>query len=368
MPSEGARRTRPVEGGRIIRDVAALDGLAEAWDALAAPALSPMQQYAWARACAATFTGRRELHVVAVDESAGFAVAPLVRRRDGLGRVEFLGALELGEPADVIAADDASLALLAEALVRSGHPLLLKRIPAESPLVPALVRAYRGRGLVVHRRLAGFPWIALDASWTCPEERLNAGRRSDLRRARRIADGIGPVHVEVLSPSPADLGRLLREAFAVEAAGWKGRAGTALACDLVRQTFFRRYADAACRRGMLRIGFLRIGSTAVAMHLGVEWGGRFWLLKIGYDEGFSRCSPGSLLMAEMVRRAAGRGLTSYELLGVPEPWTRMWTRLERPCVSLRAYPATGTGAAALAIDLATVGWRRRLTHRTHGAA
>lgn len=356
------------DSGRIIRDVAALDGLAEAWDALAAPALSPMQQYAWARACAATFTGRRELHVVAVNESAGFAVAPLVRRRGVPGRVEFLGALELDEPADVIAADDASLALLAETLVRSGHPLLLKRIPAESPLVPALVRAYRGRGLVIHRRLGGFPWISLDESWTRPEERLNAGRRSDLRRARRIAEGIGPVHVEVLSPAPTDLGRLLREVFAVEAAGWKGRVGTALACDPVRQAFFRRYADAACRRGMLRIGFLRIGETPVAMQLGVEWGGRFWLLKIGYDEGFARCSPGSLLMVEMVRRAAGRGLASYELLGVSEQWTRMWTRAERPCVSLRAYPANGTGAAALAIDLATVGWWRRLSRRTRGAA
>ena len=119
---------------------------------------------------------------------------------------------------------------------------------------------------------------------------------------------------------------------------------------------------------MLRIGLLRIGDTPVAMQLGVEWGGRFWLLKIGYDEAFSRCSPGSLLMVEMVRRAAGRGLTSYELLGVSEQWTRMWTRRERPCVSLRAYPATCTGAAALATDLATVGWRRRPGRRVRGAA
>ena len=188
----------PSDSGRIIRDVAALDGLAEAWDALAAPALSPMQQYSWARACAATFTGRRELHVVAVNESAGFAVAPLVRRRGVLGRVEFLGALELDEPADVIAADDASLALLAETLVRSGHPLLLKRIPAESPLVPALVRAYRGRGLVIHRRLAGLsvdlPRRGLDAPGGAPQCRSPVGspacptdRGGDRAGARRSA-------------------------------------------------------------------------------------------------------------------------------------------------------------------------------------
>jgi CelD/BcsL family acetyltransferase involved in cellulose biosynthesis len=349
---------RPGETGRIITDVADLDALAEAWDALAAPAVSPMQQYAWARACAATLTGRRELHVVAVNETAGLAVAPLVRCRDGLGRMEFLGALELDEPADVLAADDVALARLADTLVRSGQPLLLKRIPAESPLVPALLSAYHGRGLVMKRRLCGFPWIPLDQDWVRPEGRLNPGRRSDLRRARRIAEAIGPVHFEVRAPSPGDLSPVLREAFAVEAASWKGRAGSALACDPVRQAFFRRYADAACRRGILRVGFLRIGTTPVAMQLGVEWGGRFWLLKIGFDEAFSRCSPGTLLMAEMVARAAAQGLSSFELLGVSEPWTRMWTNLERPCVSLRAYPANRTGAVALATDLARAGFSR----------
>src|SRR5262245_40200622 len=357
-----AMRPEPFRGvgpgqTRVIRDVSALDGLAEAWDAIAAPAVSPMQQYAWARACAATFTGRRDLHVVAVCESVGLAVAPLIRRRDRFARVEFLGALELDEPSDVLASDEASLARLAEVLVRSRHPLLLKRIPAESPLVPALLRAYSGRGLVIRRRLSGFPWIPLDAGWSRPEDRLNTGRQSDLRRAQRIAEDLGAVRVEVFSPEPEDLAALLAEAFEVEAAGWKGRQGSALACDPTRQAFFRRYAAAACRRGILRLGFLRIGGRTAAMQLGVEWGGRFWLLKIGFDEAFARCSPGTLLMLEMVRRAAQRGLHAYELLGVSEPWTRMWTNLEHPCVSLRAYAGPGSGAPVVAADLPLGGWR-----------
>jgi hypothetical protein len=32
------------------------------------------------------------------------------------------------------------------------------------------------------------PYIALDDSWVEPESHLNAGRRSDLRRARRKAE------------------------------------------------------------------------------------------------------------------------------------------------------------------------------------
>src|SRR5262249_16919781 len=156
---------------------------------------------------------------------------------------------------------------------------------------------------VIRRRLSGFPWIPLDAGWMSPEDRLNPGRQSDLRRARRIAETIGEVRVNVFSPAPEDLAALLGEAFEVEAARRKGRGGSALARGRIRPAFFRRYAAAACRRGILRLGFLRIGGQTAAMQLGVEWGGRFWLLKIGFDEAFARCSPGTLLMLEMVRHA-----------------------------------------------------------------
>src|SRR5207244_7317462 len=99
---------------------------------------------------------------------------------------------------------------------------------------------------------------------------------------------------------------------------------------------------------------LRIGGQAAAMQFAVEQGGALWLLKIGYDEAFARCSPGTLLTADTVRYAAARGLRCYEFLGGIESWTRMWTEHERSCVSVRAYPAAGRGLAALAADVAAV--------------
>ena len=74
------------------------------------------------------------------------------------------------------------------------------------------------------------------------------------------------------------------------------------------------------------------------------------MLKIGYDESFARCSPGSLLLVESLRDAAARGLRSVELLGRWEPWTDIWTSHERRCVSLLAYPATLRGLSSLARD------------------
>ena len=336
-----------------------LDRLAESWDFLAVKAGSPMRQYAWAWAWAETFAADYELRLVGVlDQSGLTAIAPLVRRRQGGPYLELLGVNELSEPMDFLYATPPALASLTDALVQLRFPLLLRRIPADSPLVNALQRSYRGRGIVICRPVSGYPWIPLDTSWIKAEQHLNAGRRSDLRRARRIAESMGPLSIEVVSPTLMTLEPLLEEAFRAEASSWKGYKGTALTKDPLRRLFFSRYAAAACGQHILRLGFLRIGGHVAAMQIAVECGDRFWLLKIGYDEAYARCSPGTLLVLETVRYAAGRGLRSYEFLGQVEPWTQMWTQLVRPCITLRAYPASLQAIAALASDLSRIGWRR----------
>jgi CelD/BcsL family acetyltransferase involved in cellulose biosynthesis len=187
---------------------------------------------------------------------------------------------------------------------------------------------------------------------------LSAGRRSDVRRARRLAENLGPVSCAVETPTPGNLDRLLDEALRVEAAGWKGAAGSAVLHDTLRRPFYQRYAATACADGTLRLCYLRIGDRVAAMQMAVECGQRFWLLKIGHDEAFARCSPWMLLILETLRYAAACGLRSYEFLGSPAPWTRMWTKDLHPCLALRVYPARGRAIAALATDVARSGWRR----------
>jgi CelD/BcsL family acetyltransferase involved in cellulose biosynthesis len=344
---------------KLLQRPEELAALAGAWDRLAAAqAGGPMQYAAWAQAYAAMSEApERALHVVVAGGPQPTAIAPLVRRRGRRARLELLGVQELYEPLDFLYATPAALDPLADALVRLGVPLFLERLPADSPVVAALQRAYRGRGVVLCRptpEWPGCPWIPLDASWREPEQHLNTGRRSDLRRAWRLAERMGSVRSEVLTPTPAELPPLLEEAFQVEAAGWKGRKGSALLTNAERGAFYRHYATAACRQGILRLCFLRIGAQAVAMQLAAECGGGFWLLKIGYDEKFAQCSPGTLLMLETLRYAAARGLRSYEFLGTVEPWTRLWAPQVHPYISLRAYPARARGLAALAADLTKV--------------
>jgi hypothetical protein len=276
--------------------------------------------------------------------------APLIARGT-LGVLTPPGALETGEPADLGWRDTTSAQALAHALARQPLALHLPRVPLGSPSLQALAQAFKGQGWVRVRAADGSPCIELDAGWAQPLEQFNAGRQSDFRRARRRAEQLGEVQFEIHAPAPGPgLDRLLDEAYAVEARSWKGDGGTALAADPTLGPFYRRLAHAAAQAGHLRLCFLRIAGQAAAMQLALQGEGRFWLMKIGYDAAFARCSPGQLLMLHTIGHAAAQGLSSYEMLGNAAAWTAGWTRTLRPFVRVSVYPASWSGMRALCVD------------------
>jgi len=114
--------------------------------------------------------------------------------------------------------------------------------------------------------------------------------------------------------------------------------------------FFLRYATLAAESGLVRFSFLDLDAKAVAAQLSVEYADRLWVLKIGYDEAWSRLSPGWQLMAETVRYAFDRKLKSFEFLGSDEAWLHRWDTEDRELSTLASYPATVLGMYGLAID------------------
>jgi CelD/BcsL family acetyltransferase involved in cellulose biosynthesis len=331
---------------RVIHDVHGLDELAGPWDELADPCSLPGVLHAWVSACAHSFHPQDRLRVVTVVRD-GRLVAAAALAVNAAGELEPVGMAQLYEPTDFLFADDDALAALAHALARLREPLVVRRITAGSPTIAALTRAYGGRGFVLTKPSSSSPRTTLNERWTAPEGDLSARRRSDLRRARRRAESMGELTYDLLCPSPDELEPLLDEAFAIEAASWRGGTGSALEADRPRADFVRRFAHARAAAGSLRVGLLRIDGAGVAMQIGVEHDERLWLLKIGYDDRFARCSPGSLLLLESLRDAAGRGLRGCELLGTAEGWTAAWASDGHEIIALRAYPLHARGLLEL---------------------
>lgn len=324
-------------------------GVLDDWHRMSAGA-GPTSTPEWASAWFEAYGSRYAIHSSLLEHRPGEALLPLVTPRRRPWRLELLSARQLAEPMDVLAADTASVESLAHTLAAERANLYLRRIPAGSTLVPAIRQAYRGRGAVVVGATSPSPVLPIEKSWNEPERHMSKRRRSDLRRARRLAEDMGKVRYHLVQPFEDDLDQLLDEFVSVESAGWKGRSGSALAHQPDQQRFFRAYARAAARNGELRLAFLRIDNRVAAAQLAVHRAGALWLLKIGYDETFARCSPGTLLLLESVTTAAIEGARTVEFLGMSRPWTARWTTTERSYVRVLAYSRRAGALACLAED------------------
>jgi CelD/BcsL family acetyltransferase involved in cellulose biosynthesis len=328
----------------------ALEALEEPWRGSDLDLETPIGRFSWTKCCLAEFSDHGDPHLIAAVRGEKLvAVAPLVKKsRRGVARLGLCGAEELFEPVDLIAIDDRARRGLVKRLIRSGAPLDLERVWAGSKSIHALVRACRGRAIVVERREAPCSYITLADSWCEPEQHLDSVCREDLSLARKKADELGGATIEIHGPNLDELPALLDLAFEVEARSGSGE--TALLHDADRAAFYRRYAEAACVEGTLRICFLRIGDRVAAMQIALEDQRAFWLLKLGHDPRFASCSPGMLLMRETIRYAAEAGLERYEFLGRGRDWTRPWTATKHETISLRVYPFGLRGLAALVAD------------------
>ncbi|HVL76845.1 MAG TPA: GNAT family N-acetyltransferase [Noviherbaspirillum sp.] len=321
------------------------------WRAVEARTGGPIEQFDWAVACA-MHTDASEVEVVGVMRGEELrAVVPLaIKRIAGVKRRMMLGVDEYFEPMDFLFSDAQSLQRLMQQLARDRRPMLLSRVPTDSGSLDALRQAFRKRALVVERPGEGSPFIPLDPSWSEPEQHLNAGRRSDLRRMRRRLDSMGKAESAIHAPTPDQLDALLEEAFQVEARSWKGAAGTALLYDAKRRNHLRSYLKAAARSGEVRIGLLRLDGRAIAMEIAIQRADALWLLKIGYDAAFAHCAPGQLLLRDTIEHAARTGLKNFEFLGVSAPWIDVWSLHKHDCVAVWIYPPTVQGMLGFMAD------------------
>jgi len=344
----------------VVRRADDVAGLGDAWDRLDAHPGAPVLSHDWVVSAVEHLSESGDPLIVCVFESDELVgAAPLWRSRKPFARLELLGQRHHGEPGGFVYRDAPSLRRLLDALASLRLPMVLRSFDADRPVLDGL--RHTGGCRVVTRSSRSCPTLEIPAGATGLDRVLSASLRSDLRRARRRAERIGAVAFEMHTPaSPDDLRPLWDEVLRVEAAGWKGRSGTALRHHEALGAFFSAYARRSVERKELRIGLLEIGGVAAAAVVAVEAGNRLWLLKIGYDERFAAASPGMLVLEGSLTDAVGRALRSMEFLGTATPWTRRWTSAERPFAAVRVYPHTPLGAAWFGWDAARSLGRRFL--------
>lgn len=134
---------------------------------------------------------------------------------------------------------------------------------------------------------------------------VSGKRRKEYRRLQSRLGETGPVGCDELLQLE-DLPRWTQEFCALEAAGWKGKEGVAVAVSQGRLRFFEQMLRHAMLRDRLMALGLRQGGRAIALKLNLLAGGGGYAFKITYDEALARFSPGVLLELENIQRLHAR--------------------------------------------------------------
>ena len=344
----------------VIRSIARLEALAPEWDRLADGLGRPLLRHDWFASCIGTLHDPCDLTVVIVrDGGRVIGIAPLVHAGEGASaRLELIGVSYLNEPSGLIYESAEARERLLAAVLALGTPLSLHRLETGSETAAALRAAVGRRGLVVVRETRPSLAVPMRGPWADYERGLSSRITGNLPRLRKRAARLGPVRVDVHSPSDADVGSLFATVVAVEGSGWKGERGSALRCRQGLGAFFEAYVRRAARRGELRIAILHFGDRVAAVEMAIEAHGRWWQLKIGYESGLGEYYPGLLLTYAMVRHAFERGLAAYEFLGSAAEWEERWQPERREFEMCVVYPATISGGRGLLADALAVGRQR----------
>lgn len=170
------------------------------------------------------------------------------------------------------------------------------RLTEDGPLHRALVdvaRVRSGAAVVVHREERALLESELSPQdyW---ESAVRAKKRKELRRqANRLAEQ-GEVTFRRWRPGEAITSWI--DAFlALEARGWKGRAGSALASQNDTEAWFRAILPAAANAGKLDMRALDLDGQPLAMLINFLCPPGGFSFKTAFDEDYARFSPGVLL-------------------------------------------------------------------------
>jgi CelD/BcsL family acetyltransferase involved in cellulose biosynthesis len=304
LPLPQAGRTAAAPAVVVLRGAQAIAEIVPAWDDLAAAALEPNPFYeSWMLRPAIELLGAgQDVRLVTVwaDGRLG-ALLPLQRESSYKGLP--VGTLRswrhrhclLGTP--LVRAEGAAshVAALVEWFRKAASVVALDYLPADGPIYRLLTKIAlptEGYERALFRRARD-----ADAYLTTAVSRHD--RQEVRRRERRLAERGAVAHV-ALRPGDA-VERWIDELLELEARGWKGEQGSALACSEANRRFATEIFTAAFRRGRLQIVGLDLDGRPLARCSSILAGAGGYAFKTAYDETFARFAPGIIVEVDRIR-------------------------------------------------------------------
>ena len=349
-PGDRAARDKLTLDVELVTDYPSFVQLGPVWNRLVEESGvdHPFMRHEWVCTWWDSFKPDGRLYIIVVKEGAKVvALAPLmldrgriygcpVRRLRGIANI-------YTERFDLILGtrpEDASRAIWKFLAERASFwdMLELRQVPAGALVTQHMMRrAFEDKFLLGQWHSTDGPYISITQPWDAYLRSLSKKHVSNLRGRAKGLHRLGSVQCQVVTGGE-DLDRAIQDAFILEAAAWKGQAGTAILNAPERLAFYRRLLILAAEQGWLRLHFLTLEGKRIAVQIALLFHNKLYILKSGYDPHYAAFAPSLVLCEMMLREAWNHHYSEVDFLGSSERWKLEWAKEARAHSWLFVFP------------------------------
>lgn len=353
---------------RCVRDFDGLYTLRQAWTQLAAVS-SPGNLFAtwhWQAAWARHYLSPGQLHVVLVYDGPALAgIAPFYIRQSVPDRgvrcreIRLLGTEEVcSSYLDVLSVPARRAEVVAclyrylfEEAADQWDVLTLAELPCESPSVDAWHRLFAEDGKVLE--LSGFtacPVVDTAQGWTEIWRKIGRGARYNLSRKAKYAQGLGDLAFERYT-DPDGIARHWDEYVTLHGMRWTAQGQEGAFASRRFAAFHGEMSRTLAERGWAVLDFLSLNGERIAAIYGFDYHGIYsFYLPAMNPQAAPKASPGSLLLAHGIERAATEGRQVFDLLQGTAEYKMVWADRVRRSLTVRGYNRSLRAAAWMALQ------------------
>jgi CelD/BcsL family acetyltransferase involved in cellulose biosynthesis len=184
------------------------------------------------------------------------------------------------------------------------YPIVLHSVEVNGPFWNVLAKQDAQVSILATWQRAALHLTGNYESWA--ESNFGAKRRREFRRLTNRLSEMGRLKFLSLETG-RDSRPWAAELLVLEAAGWKGKHGTAMAANPGLSAAFKDACQFLGVAGKLRFWKLALDGKPIAIIYAIVEGDRAWLHKMAYDENYAKFSPGILVALFAIERLYAEG-------------------------------------------------------------
>ena len=191
--------------------------------------------------------------------------------------------------------EDFKEAAISEFIAAQTKPFLFQAIPIEGPFSELLKMQSQRYAILESWSRACLRPVGTYENWLLSN--FDQKRRKEFKRLRSRLSELGELRTETLEKS-TNADSFISDFLNLEASGWKGKQGTAIAADKDLTAGLREALQNLHAAGKLRFWSLQLTGKSIASLFAIVEGDQAWMGKIAYDESYAKFSPGALIILD----------------------------------------------------------------------